>query len=1412
MPDNRFEKYDLSSLTKEEKDIVIKILDEYTLYGNSDTFKELQEADYKEIPVDIETFLTDDRYLGKAWKDASGKSKLYPFWLEKLKILFPDPYTTSVNNFIESGSRGQGKMNPIDTPVLTKDGFIPMGEVKVGTEVYGRDGKLHTVSQIFPHGYKDIYEVSFSDGTTSECGLEHLWQVIDHHVLRKHKYCPPETRIIDTEYLTKITNFSNRFEIPMCEAIQFPEQEVPIPPYILGLLLGDGCFSTNNISLTTAHEEIKRAFEEYVISDSNNTYYLCETNKKSKSKAKGYRISNTVHNSTIKNIYVEKITELGLYNKKSHEKFIPKKYLYNNRENRLALLQGLLDTDGTIGKDKRNIYNNINYCTVSEQLKDDVVWLVQSLGGTARVSIRPSKYKNAKGEIIECKPHYRISIKIPTSMPPFRLSRKLDLYNSSKHIEPVRYIKGVRKLPQKKEAQCIYIDDDEHLYLVNDFIVTHNSEIAAGACCSYLLYRVMCLKDPLEYFGLKPTEKICFAFVNITKASAEEIALDKFQKTIQLSPWFLSRGILRQRNNEPYWEPPDPIEIIIGSQPSDVIGRPIYACFADEVSFMRNQDIEKQKAKALDLIDTAIGGMKTRFIKDGKNPTLLILASSKRSEKSFLEEHMKKKVQSEGDNVLIVDEPVWNVKPKGTYSERTFNVALGNKYLQSQIIPDEDNVRDWVDKGFKIIKVPIDFRSDFIEDIDRALCDFAGISSSEINKYISGAALSECIYKDIENPFTREVLEIGNGPEDTQQYYDSFDLNKIPPEMKTKPLFIHLDMSISGDKTGIAGVWIKGKKTSTDSNQSNDLFYQLAFSVSIKAPKGRQISFEKNRNFIYWLKEQGFAIKGITTDTFQSYDTGQALTAKGYNYSILSVDKVTDQINKPYQYFKSTIYEKRFKMYPCKLLQDEIIDLERNINTGKVDHPSGACFTGETEVSLVDGRTLNFYDLVKEYEQGKVNYVYSMNLDTRKIEPKPITKAWLTQKDQPLVRVTLDNGKWVECTLNHKFMLRDGTYIEAKDLLPGDSLMPLYTKISTKGLEGYRMYYEPFENRWRYEHRVFATEVDDEKYLVHHKNANKLDNTPPNLIWMSKARHIVVHSNNGIGQYSPEANKKRKDSLKQYAETHPEDYAERGRKISEKLKDRYAVTHDGIRIEDKIAAHIKEIEDTFGVDYSKLSQREKNSYGIQLAMIKDPDIATRISNTLSQRHKEGRFENAKKALQAINDKNKFLKKLFPEIDYEEFEKLFGFSYFDIEPRKRPPWATRYRQKLYDIKNHKVVSIEFINKRADVYDIEVQDNHNFALACGVFVHNSKDQSDAVCGAIFNASSHAEEYAFEYGEDVGTIFDANENSLAQTEKEIIDQFEKELTNTLTPKANPSFNNTAKRDEALEQQMYLMDGIFI
>ena len=482
---------------------------------------------------------------------------------------------------------------------------------------------------------------------------------------------------------------------------------------------------------------------------------------------------------------------------------------------------------------------------------------------------------------------------------------------------------------------------------VNNFIESGarglgKSEIAV-TIAAYLMYRVMCLRNPIDYYGLKPTEKICFAFMNITKTLAEDIANSKFQNTIKLSPWFQAHGTMTGRENI-YWQPPEYIQIIVGSQSSHVLGLPIFFAFFDEISFIRNQDIDKQKAKAIDMIDTAIGGMKTRFLRNGKSPSLLILASSKRSEKSFLEVHMKKKLESEKENVLIIDEPVWNIKPENTYSGKRFNVALGNKFLVSQVIPDEDNLDVWRDKGYKILSVPVEFRPDFLDDIERALCDFAGISSSELSKYISGIAVSAIKDINLKNPFTKDIIEVGNAPDDKQQYYDYFDLSVIPESLKAKPMYIHLDMSVSGDMTGIAGIFVTGKKPPTEGlDQSNDLLFQLGFSVSIKAPKGAQISFEKNKNLIYWLKSQGFKIRGVSSDSFQSVETGQVLTSRGFKYTMISVDRVnpSNHICMPYQYFKSTIYEGRLKIYNSTTLIDEIINLERNINTGKVDHPDG---------------------------------------------------------------------------------------------------------------------------------------------------------------------------------------------------------------------------------------------------------------------------------------------------------------------------------------------------------------------------------------------------------------------------------------------------------------------------------------
>lgn len=668
--------------------------------------------------------------------------------------------------------------------------------------------------------------------------------------------------------------------------------------------------------------------------------------------------------------------------------------------------------------------------------------------------------------------------------------------------------------------------------------------------------------------------------------------------------------------------------------------------FEDEVSFQPTQDIEKQKKKARELISSIDARMSSRFMHGEKLPTLHILASSKRTDQSFLETYIDMKKKNESKTTLIIDEPQWVIRTDKD-SPKKFAVAVGNKFLDSEVLPltyTEDDYQLYRDKGYQILMVPMGYHEQFLDDINIALTDIAGISTSSSTNYISGVRWTQCRNDKLKNPFTREILEIGNDPADTSQYYDFFDLTNIPADMKSKPLFIHLDMSISGDKTGIGGVWIKGKRPEQNGeNGSKELYYQVAFSVSIKAPKGRQVSFDKNRRFIYWLREQGFNIKGISYDTFCSADLGQALQAKGFVCSIISVDRLVSagsdtrtKVCLPYQTFRNAIYEGRLAVYPTKLLTAEVVGLVRDGN-GKIDHsPAGInCLTGDTKLSLTDGRELPIKDVINEYRQGKVNYVYSYNEKSKHIEPKKITNGWCSGIADRIIKITLDNGEVIEATPDHKFLLRSGEYVCAKNLVVNDSMMPLYRKYYKEGaLKNYRMYYDPMFDQWQYEHIQFAKTIYDKKYLVHHIDCN------------------------------------------------------------EQRLERY---HNSDKYKEILAMNA-----LYGIDYEKLPFNEKISY------------IHRYHNSLNKK----------------------------------------------------------------LKNHKIAKIEVIECMIPVYDITVEDNHSFALSAGILVHNSKDAADSICGALYDASLHSEEYEYNYGDTLEQILTINNSSSYDDPKQLSLNLETEL----------------------------------
>ena len=504
----------------------------------------------------------------------------------------------------------------------------------------------------------------------------------------------------------------------------------------------------------------------------------------------------------------------------------------------------------------------------------------------------------------------------------------------------------------------------------------------AVICQLYLLYRMMCLKDPYTYYGLQPIDKITFSMLNVTLEAAQGVGWDKMQQLLQSSDWFMERGNMNASRTNPQWQPPKGIELVFGSSNRHVVGRALFSNFSDEVNFGVGNNVEKQKAKLKKMISQIDARMISRFGKGTFLPTMNIIASSKDSEQAFLESYIEMKRQNESKTTLIVDEPQWVIRnDKGTPNDPgSFYVAVGNKFLAHELLPvgaSEEEVNAYREKGYFMLKVPPIYREAFEDNMDLALTDNAGISTSSSTKYISGVRLNQAKVDTYKNPFMKDVIEVGNSPEDVLQYANFFDLSKVNPKDMARPLFIHLDMSLSGDKTGIAGVWITGKRPQKVGEEpSKELEFKLAFSVSVKAPKGFQVSFEKNRNFIRWLRDRGFAVKGISSDTYQSAQIQQQLKADGFNTKILSVDRIDNSTRTclPYAFFKSAIYERHIQIYKdCPLLTEELVSLER-LSDGHIDHPQNG---SKDQADAACGAIFLASEFADEY-----SYDYGENLET----------------------------------------------------------------------------------------------------------------------------------------------------------------------------------------------------------------------------------------------------------------------------------------------------------------------------------------------------------------------------------------------------------------------------------------------
>ncbi len=353
-------------------------------------------------------------------------------------------YDSSRYVFIEASTKS-GKAQPLDALIYTPSGYKYMRDITVGETVLTPTGKA-TIISIHPQGLQDIYKVTFSDGSSCRCTKDHLWEV-GHN---QYKYLD---RLMTLSELMELPlKDLRRTYIPTTNPVEYNSQPVTIDPYCLGLLLGDGSFRGESLSFSSEDKElISELYGIGIVTHNNRCTYNIKKEK------------NEYRNSTI-----TALKDLGLWGKYSDEKFIPSEYLYNSIEVRLAILQGLLDTDGSVANDGQPIFEQ-----TSKQLALDVTTLVESLGGFVHCKTKVGSYKNNKGELVSCKTVYRLRIVYHNASDLFRLERKIEA--ALLKMKPVKRTFRTIELVGREECQCIKLSDKRGLYLTDRMIVTHNT-------------------------------------------------------------------------------------------------------------------------------------------------------------------------------------------------------------------------------------------------------------------------------------------------------------------------------------------------------------------------------------------------------------------------------------------------------------------------------------------------------------------------------------------------------------------------------------------------------------------------------------------------------------------------------------------------------------------------------------------------------------------------------------------------------------------------------------------------------------------------------------------------------------------------------------------------------------------------
>lgn len=371
-------------------------------------------------------------------------------------------------------SRQRGYEQPYSELIATPNGFVEMGSLKVGDEIWNPDGNTTKVLEIYEQGFKDVYQLELADGRTVRCGANHLWEVICANNHFKHKVFKTHD-LLNNGLFNEVTvngkkYNSYKYYLPPINPVTYSEKQQNIPAYTLGALLGDGALTKRTPKISSIDDEILNKIQKELGDGFEFKYDPTTTCE--------YRIIDKerfIHKSEFKNgqYGVNRLhrwlEELDLCVSCQY-KYIPDNYKYGSVEQRYELIRGLMDTDGYISKD-----GSMSFVNTSKQLIDDFVEVLRSLGLMCTVSKRaPGSGGTYNGrKIFGTRFSYIVYIKGNPDI--FYLSRKRNRIKLNRKFSNKVAITNIKYLGEQEQQRCILVDNPNHLYITRDYIPTHNS-------------------------------------------------------------------------------------------------------------------------------------------------------------------------------------------------------------------------------------------------------------------------------------------------------------------------------------------------------------------------------------------------------------------------------------------------------------------------------------------------------------------------------------------------------------------------------------------------------------------------------------------------------------------------------------------------------------------------------------------------------------------------------------------------------------------------------------------------------------------------------------------------------------------------------------------------------------------------